>query len=144
MIRSFSGEILSRSQTNLQKLPQLGPPKVRLDDKLALLGKALHAGDDKVQLAELLHRVVDLARVDLAREPGVGELLAVVAEPPRQVAVRRQELVKLEFLQEHIFDTKIDTSLGLLFFWLCLLWFNSAEPQQAMPKQRKSKKSYNS
>ena len=98
MIRSFSGEILSRSQTNLQKLPQLGPPKVGLDDKLALLGEPLHAAHQEVQLPELLHRVVDLARVDLARKPGIGELLAVVSEPPRQVAVRRQELVQFEFL----------------------------------------------
>ena len=39
-----------------------------------------------------------LARVDLPRESIVGELLAVVAEPSRQVAVRRQHLVQLEFL----------------------------------------------
>ena len=53
---------------------EIGPPKVGLDDKLALLGEPLHAAHQEVQLPELLHRVVDLAREDLSRKPRVGEL----------------------------------------------------------------------
>ena len=81
---------------------ELRPPEVRLDDELALLGEALHAADDEVQLAERLHGEVEVARVDLAREARVGELAAVVAEPPRQVAVRRQQLVQLELLENKL------------------------------------------
>ena len=88
--------------SDLEEVLELGPPEVSLDDKLALLGEALHAADDKVQLVEGLHREVEVARVDLAREARVGELAAVVAEPPRQVAVRRQQFVQLELLQEKL------------------------------------------
>ena len=86
---------------------ELGPPEVCLDDELALLGEALHAADDKVQLAEHLHGEVEVARVDLAREARVGELAAVVAEPPRQVAVRRQQLVQLELLEKKLEQWRI-------------------------------------
>ena len=102
MFKNPAGPV-SGASSSLQEVPQLRPPEVGLDDELALVGEALHAADDEVELLQLLHRVVDLAHVDLSRKARVGEVLAVVAEPPRQVAVRRQQLVQLEFLDRILY-----------------------------------------